>query len=52
MDQILFRTKPRLFGIVERTSGGAEVLGDIGADEGELDRIKDFVKNRDNGSRS
>lgn len=45
MDQILLRIRVRLLGLLEGTSGGAgKVLGDIGADEGKLDRIKGFCQ--------
>lgn len=31
------------------SGGGGEVLGDTGADDGKLDKTKNFVKSRENG---
>ena len=49
MDQNPFE-RIKFLGTVQGTSGGGgEVLGDTGADDGKLDKTKNFVKSRENG---
>ena len=51
--KILLKERIKLLGTVQGTSGGAgEVLGDTGADDGKLEKTKNFVKSRENGGSS
>ena len=50
--KILLKKRMKLLGAVQGTSGGAEVLGDRGADDGKPDKTKNFVKSRENGGSS
>ena len=48
--KILLKKRIQLLGTVQGASGGAgEVLGDTGADDGKLDKTKNFVKSREIG---
>ena len=48
--KILLKKRIQLLGTVQGASGGAgEVLGDTGADDGKLDKTKNFVKSKEIG---